>query len=263
MRRREFVHRSARTVAAFGILRHLGACRPSGDGVAPSPFSGIRDRYFVRTLELNPVVSTYLGGDGYSPALPDVNGRLRDYRPEALRNEAAFYHEIQAALAKVDRAKLDAAERIDAAVLESQLAFLLHQVEGRRYHERSVDTYVAEPFRGVDWQQQQMESFPGELLGSQREWQLLIARMEAIPAYVDTALANLSEGKRRDNRHDRRMVQRDGIEGSAANAEYFRRTLPDGAKKRLGDRPFAAATMERLTAACGRAAEAYERFARG
>jgi uncharacterized protein (DUF885 family) len=262
MHRREFVHRSAWAVAAFGILRQVGACRPPETAPVPSSFGALRDRYFLRTLELNPVVSTYLGGDGYSPALADANGRLRDYRPEALAREAGFYREIRDALAAIDVGSLGPAERIDAAVLAAQLAFLLHQIEDRRYHERSVDTYVAEPFRGVDWQLQQMQAAPGDLLGTEDEWRLVVARLERVPAYVDAAVANLREGKRRGNLPDRRMVQRDGIDGSAADAEYFRATLPETARKFLGDRPFAPATLARVSAAGAAAAEAYERFAR-
>jgi uncharacterized protein (DUF885 family) len=265
MHRREFVHRSAWTVAAFGILRQIGACHaPSGTAApASSPFAALRDRYFLRTLELNPVVSTYLGGDGYSPTLADVNGRLRDNRPDAIRAETRFCRGIRDELARIDRDRLEPAERIDAAVLEAQIAFILHQLEDRRYYERSVDTYVAEPFRGVDWQLQQMQSVSGGLLGTEGEWHLVIARLGAVPPYVDQALANLRQGKRRGNQPDRRMVQLDGLDGSAANGVYFRTTLRDTAARLLGDRPFASAVLSQVAAAGAAAADAYDRFGRG
>ena len=44
--------------------------------------------------------------------------------------------------------------------MDAQVAFLKYLLE-RRYHERAVDTYVAEPFRGIDWQIQQMRSVRG------------------------------------------------------------------------------------------------------
>ena len=262
MHRREFVRRSAWTAAAFGILRQTGACHPPSGAPAPaaSPFATLRDRYFLRTLELNPVVSTYLGGDGYSPTLADINGRLRDYRPSAIRREIGFYHEIGDALSRIDRGGLTPAERIDAGVLEAQLGFLLRQLGERRYHERSVDTYVAEPFRGIDWQMQQMQSFPGDLLGTEGEWRLVVARLEAVPGYLEAALVNLREGKRRGSQPDRRMVQLDGIDGSSANGVYFRTTLRDTAARLLGDRPFAATLLPRVSAAGAAAADAYDRF---
>jgi uncharacterized protein (DUF885 family) len=261
MRRRDFVLRSTHAIAAFGILRQLGACRAPGS--ASTPFATLRDRYFLRTLQLNPVVSTYLGGDGYSPELADANGRLRDLRPESLTAEGRFYKEVRSALAGVDRARLSPSERVDAAVLEGQLAFLLHQLEDRRYHERSVDTYVAEPFRGVDWQLQQMRRVTDEVLGTESEWRLVVARLKAVPDYTAAALSNLRDGAHRDNRPDRRMVQDDGLDGSAANVTYFRTTLPGTARRLLGDRPFARAMLEHVTSAGAAAADAYERFARG
>ena len=162
MRRRSFLLDGARAAAAFGIFRSLGACRSVATGSAATAagatvsaedarFAALRDRYFVRHLELNPVTSTYLGGDGYSPALRDVNGRLRDFRPASLAAERDFYRGVRTELAAMPAASLSARLAIDHAVLGAQLLFLLHQVEDLRYHERAVDTYVAEPFRGVDW----------------------------------------------------------------------------------------------------------------
>lgn len=250
-------------MAAFGVLSRLGACSRGADAErAASPFASLRDEYFLRTLELYPVVSTYLGGDGYSPKLAGINGRLRDFRPEALSGEIGFYREVRDRLGRMDRSTLSEVERIDSDVLEAQVGFVLHQLGERRYHERSVDTYVAEPFRGVDWQIQQMQTFPGDLLGTEDEWALVAERLDAVPGYVDAALANLREGKRRGNLPDRRMVQRDGIDGSAANVDYFRTTLRRQAADRLGDRPFAPAMLDRLTASAGKAAAAYARFGR-
>src|SRR5688572_22837631 len=183
MQRREFVFRSAQAAAAFGILRHLGACR-SSSSEASGPFVALRDRYFVEFLQRNPVVATYLGGDGYSPSLAPINGRLRDYRPEALASEAAFYRGVRDELGLIDRGSLSAADRIDYDVLQAQLAFLLHQLEDLRQHERAVATYVAEPFRGVDWQIQQMQPVSGGMLGTPDEWHLVVTRLTAVPAYL-------------------------------------------------------------------------------
>jgi uncharacterized protein (DUF885 family) len=257
MRRRDFLFRTAQSATTFGILRHLGACRPSGGAGGSSPFVSIRDRYFVQFLQLNPVVSTYLGGDGYSPALAAINGRLRDYRPEALGTERSFYRGVRDELSRVDRSGLTSSERIDYDVVQAQLAFLLHQLEELRHYERAIDTYVAEPFRGVDWQIQQMQEFPGGLLGSADEWELVVSRLAAVPAYVGAAQSNLQAGKARGNLPDWRLVRRDGIEGCRANVDYFRTTVPSTAGKYLGARPFARALKAELQKAAKGAADAY------
>jgi uncharacterized protein (DUF885 family) len=256
MQRRDFLFRSAQSAAAFGVLRSLG-CRLSSSGSGSSQFASIRDRYFLQFLQLNPVVSTYLGGDGYSPSLATVNGKLRDYQPDALGEEQRFYRGIRHELTRVDRGTLPARDRIDYDVLQAQLAFLLHQFEDRRQHQRAIDTYAAEPFRGVDWQIQQMQPFPGDLLGSVDEWELVVARVRAVPAYVRVAQANLSAGHSTGNDPDWRMVQRDGIEGCRANVEYFGRTLPETVRRYLGARPFASTLGRELQTAASGAADAY------
>lgn len=257
MQRRSFLLRGIRGAAAFGILRHVGACRPTDTGGSSSFFVAIRDRYFLQFLQLNPVVATYLGGDGYSPSLAATNGRLRDYRPEALDEERAFYRGVQDDLGRVERKALSPTDRIDYDVLQAQLAFVLHQLEDLRHHERAIDTYMAEPFRGVDWQIQQMQQFSGGLLGSPDEWELVVTRVRAVPDYVRAAQINLGAGHTKGNLPDWRMVQRDGVEGCKANIEYFRTTLPDTAGRYLGARPFAKSLRSDLQRAATNAADAY------
>jgi len=260
MHRRDFLHRAGAGLAAFGVLRSLGTCRPAQS--PPDSFTSLRDRYFVRNLELNPVVATYLGGDGYSSVLAGINGRLRDFRPEALQGEATFYRGIRAELGRQDGADLSPRDRIDARVLAAQLDFLLHQLEEIRHHQRCIDTYVAQPFQGVDWQIQQMQAFPDGLLGTEDEWNLVVERARAVPAFLQTAAANLRAGQAAGNPPDRRMVELDGIGGGKANAEYFAATLAPIAARYLGGRPFARTLVGRLEQAGAAAARAYRDFAR-
>ncbi|MDQ3082480.1 MAG: twin-arginine translocation signal domain-containing protein, partial [Gemmatimonadota bacterium] len=95
MNRRDFVHRAAATAAGFGILRSIQGCAPPPAVIPPTPLPGtfpeIRDVFFLYNLQRNPVTSTYLGGDGYSPTLADANARLRDYTPVAIEAELRFY----------------------------------------------------------------------------------------------------------------------------------------------------------------------------
>jgi len=267
MHRRRFLVGATRTAATFGALRYLGSCRDAGP-VAKSTstppggsFASLRDRYFVRALQLYPVTSTYLGGDGYSSALDATNGKLRDWGPEALKSEAAFYREIERARQALDPARLESADRIDHAVLGAQIGFVLRQLEERRQHERAVDTYVAEPFRGVDWQLQQMEPGSNGQLGSEAEWALVVERLQAVPPYLETARANLLRGKQDGNVADRRLVQYDGIAGCKADDEYFRSTLPKLTAGYLGRRPFAPAMLDRVARAAAAAADAFRDFA--
>ena len=260
MRRRQFLAQTGRAAVAFGALRLPGAF-PSKE-VRPMSFTALRDRYFVRVLELNPVTSTYLGGDSYAPALAGINGRLRDYRPEALADEVRFYREIQRELATTPVDSLAGPEQIDHGVLAAQLEFMIHQIDTLRYQQRSVDTYVTEPFRGIDWQIQQMQDFGQGMLGTPEEWHLALERLRAIPAYLHTARANLLAGKRAGNIPDWRLVKLDGIDAANAAVDYFTRTLPGQARGYIGTRDLGHALLPAL-ADTGRAAgAAYQEFAR-
>jgi len=58
------------------------------------------------------------------------------------------------------------------------------------------------------------------------------------------------------------MVQRDGIDGSRANAAYFRDTLPALAGAYIGDSPFGATLLPRLKESGVAAASAWDTFAK-
>ena len=262
MDRRTFVNRTTAGVAALGTLRALSACRPASPaGAKDAEFAALRERYFLRTLELNPVTSTYLGGDGYAPQLAAANGRLRDFSPAAIQAEVEFLQSVLAALGAISPGSLSPPSRIDHAVIQAQASYMVHQLSERRYQERSVDTYVAEPFRGVDWQIQGMTDAGDGLLGTEAEWALVVARVGAVPAYLDTARANLAAGKEAGNLPDRRLVTRDGIAGSRANVDYFTTTLPGLAAQYLGNRPFAKSVTAQLATAGAAAGAAYASMA--
>lgn len=267
MNRRVFLGRAASTAAGFGILRNVQACAPPPPPLPPEPaiipgtFAELRDRYFVYHLENNPVTSTYLGGDGYIPSLADSSARLRDYRQPALNGEVELYRSLRRSVETILPESLTPTEKADRGLMLSQLDFLIHQMRDLRYHQRAVDTYVAEPFRGVDWQIQQMSDAGPGLLGAETEWQQVVARALSIPAYLEAAKANLLAGKRAGNVPDKRMVMRDGISGSRANGEYFRSTLPRTAQRLIGTRPFAQPMIAQVGGAGMAAANAWERFA--
>jgi uncharacterized protein (DUF885 family) len=259
MHRRSLLQCGA-SALTFAALPRLAAATDRRPAQPKSAFAMLRDRYFLQAMRFNPVTATYLGGDGYSPALADINGRLRDYRPEALAREVAFYRQIQTANDAIDPKALVAQERIDQAVLRSQVAFILRQLVDLRYHQRALDTVMAEPFRGVDWQIQQMTDLGGGKLGTQREWDLVVTRVSAMPAYLEQVKGHLRAGLAAGNRPDWRMVERDGIAGAKNNADYFRKTLSDQANGYLAGQSFKGEVMAALSPACSAAAQAFADF---
>ena len=189
-------------------------------------FEALRDRFFVRHLLFNPVTATYLGADGYSDVLQSTNGALKDYSEAALARELAFYRESHEELLGIARDSLPPHQQVDHRVMDAQLTFLIRLIADRKYHQRAVDTYTTEPFRGVDWQMQQMQDFGDGLRGTEEEWEHLVTRVEAIPGYLGRARANLLAGRQADNLPDWRMVQRNGVESSVAERRVLSARAP-------------------------------------
>ena len=267
MNRRVFVQRATVTAAGFGILRNVQGCTPPLPpppplpAIIPGTFAELRERYFIYHLETNPVTSTYLGGDAYSASLADSNTRLRDYRAGALDAEVRLYKSLRASVEQILPETVTPGERADRALMLAQLEFLIHQTADLRYYQRALDTYVAEPFRGVDWQIQQMRELAGGQLGEESDWQQVVTRTALIPVYLEIAKTNLLAGKVAGNIPDRRMIERDGINGSRANSEYFRTTLWRNAQQFIGSRAFAPGMLAQVGGAGMAAANAWDQFA--
>ena len=150
--------------------------RHSGD----ARFATLEHEYVTYVLAQFPVVATYLGGAAFDPTLAAVDGKLRDYSPAALQQEDARLGEFRARFAALAPATLSARRRIDRSVALAQIDFLVHEHTVRRHQLRSLDSYVDEPFRGVDWQIQAMSATGAATYGTDAEWREVIARARAI-----------------------------------------------------------------------------------
>ncbi len=241
---------------------------PGGGGDAA--FKTVHDKYVVEFLRRNPTVNTYLGGSGIDPSLKDVDGRLRDHSPAALAEEDRWLAESQKAFQAVDSAALSPARRIDREVALAQIAFLLRQHQTRRYQERAVDTYVSDPFRGINWLLQGMTKTGEKSYGTPEEWRLLTQRVSDIPRFLGVAQQQLEAGVKSGNTADHRMLLRDGVKSAEANAAYFGEpdpakpdapTLLKIAEERLAAGEASAQMLAQLKQASQGASEAYKKFA--
>src|SRR6185436_9442034 len=69
--------------------------------------------------------------------------------------------------------------------------------------------------------------------GTAEEWTLVAKRVAAIPAFLKVAQDQLSSGITSRNTPDWRMLIRNGIDTSEADAKYFEETLPKLAADRV------------------------------
>jgi uncharacterized protein (DUF885 family) len=205
----------------------------SSQGSGDAAFKKVHDEYVVEFLRRNPTVNTYLGGAGLDPKLREVDGALRDHSAAALQDEDRWLANARQSLQGIAADSLSPAQRINRDVALAQVNFLLHQHQERRYQERALDTYTDEPFRAVDWQLQGMTQTGDKTYGTAEEWGLLTKRVAAIPAFLKVAQDQLTAGIAAKNTPDWRMLIRNGIDTSEANAKYFKETLPKLAEERV------------------------------
>jgi uncharacterized protein (DUF885 family) len=231
-----------------------------GDGGGDQAFKALHDKYVVEFLRRNPTVNTYLGGAGLDPSLRDVDGRLRDHSAAALAEEDRWLADTQKSFEAVAAETLSPARRIDREVALAQIRFLLRQHQQRRYQERAVDTYVGEPFRAIDWQLQGMTQTGAKSYGTFEEWSLVARRVADIPRYLSVAREQLEAGVRAGNTPDWRMIVRDGINTSEANAKYFEQDLPKLAEERIALGEASGQLLAQVRDASKQAAGAYRGF---
>ncbi len=202
-------------------------------GSGDAAFKTAHDAYVREFLHRFPVVNTYLGGEGLDPSLREVEGQLRDHSAAALESEDKWLADEQKSFESIDPNTLSPASRINREVAVAQIKFLLHQHQVRRYQERALDTYTNEPFRAVDFQMQGMTQTGDKTYGTPEEWALVARRLQAVPRYMQVAQDQLSAGLKSGNTPDWRMLVRDGLKTTDADAKYFEETLPKLATDRI------------------------------
>jgi uncharacterized protein (DUF885 family) len=232
----------------------------SSGGSGDEAFKALHDKYVVEFLRRNPTVNTYLGGAGLDPSLRDVDGRLRDHSATALAEEDRWLADAQKSFEAVDAGVLSPARRIDREVALAQIRFQLHQHQVRRYQERALDTYVGEPFRAIDWQLQGMTQTGDKSYGTADEWTLAARRVADIPRFLSVAQEQLLAGVKSGNTPDQRMLRRDGINTSEANAKYFTQTFPKLAEERLAAGAEREQLLSQVRQSSEQAANAYRQF---
>ena len=202
---------------------------PHAESEADARFATLEHAYVVYSMGHFPAMATFLGGSAFDPSLADVDGTLRDYSSAAISAEDQHLRELRTQFTQAEPRRLSARRRIDRIVALAQIEFLLHQHEVQRHQQNSLDSYVDEPLRGIDWQIQGMKPTGAVTSGTEAQWQHVIARTRAVPAYLGTARAQLAAGVRTGHPPDWRVLMDFGLNSTSANAEYFGKSLPASA----------------------------------
>ncbi|HZF15355.1 MAG TPA: DUF885 domain-containing protein [Steroidobacteraceae bacterium] len=259
--------RTLRVLTALVVLL-LAACgeepKSAAAPAAPAPgdaaFANLEREYVVFFLWRNPVVATYLGGSALNAKLSTVDSRLRDYSEDGLADEDLQLEEFQKQFDVVHPGDLSPRRRIDRDVALAQIRFQLHQHKERKYQQRSIDSYVDEPFRGVDFQLQSLDHRDDGSYGYAQDWARIRERIDGVAQYLINARRQLDAGIKSGNTPDWRLIVAYGIKSARADAEYFQNEFPAIALKRMGGQN-RETRLAAITGASHGAAESYRQFA--
>ena len=211
------------------LLGNAAVAAPPPTHIEPATdarFATLEHSYVVYCMTRFPVMATYLGGSAFDPALAHIDGALRDNSPAAIAAEDQHLRELRSQFTQLEPRRLSAPRRIDRTVALAQIEFLLHEHEVLRRQLYSLDSYTEEPLRGIDWQMQGMTPTGAATYGTEAQWQHVIERSRAIAAYLITARAQLAAGLRAGHPPDWRVLLEFGLSSTAADVEYFSKTLP-------------------------------------
>jgi uncharacterized protein (DUF885 family) len=229
----------------------------NAQGSGDAAFKTAHDAYVREFLHKYPTVNTYLGGGGLDPSLREVDGWLRDHSAASIAAEDNWLADAQKKFEAIDANSLAPSVRIDREVALAQIRFLLRQHQTRHYQERALDTYANEPFRAIDWQMQGMTQTGDKLYGTPDEWSLVVKRLQAVPRFMQVAQEQLSAGIKSGNTPDWRMLKRDGLNTTEADAKYFEETLPKLATERIAPNDKRDEVLKQIAEAGKAAAAAY------
>jgi uncharacterized protein (DUF885 family) len=212
-------------IFAAGVLS-FSACLSNASSVtgaqlrAEDAFSALEYSYVVYVMRQFPVIATYLGASAYDLQLLGVDGKLRDYSPSALAEEQGQLVRYRERFTALDTEHLSAQRRIDRSVALAQIEFLLHEQLARHLQQRSLDSYLDEPLRGVQLLLYGMAPLGDGTYGTDPQWQAVLARVRAIPAYLNVAEQQLSAGVAANNTADWRMLI-EGLKTEKVDVNYL------------------------------------------
>ncbi len=157
----------------LGLLPLSALATPADD-----EFETTAKAYIEQTLQHNPEWATALGDHRF-------DDKLTDYSPDAFAKERAAARDFQTKLAKIDRAKLTGPNKVDAQILKDAIDYELFQLNELKewesnplvYNESLANSLYLLVARDFAPAKERIES--------------LRARMEAIPAVIVQAKANL------------------------------------------------------------------------
>ncbi|HAX41325.1 MAG TPA: hypothetical protein DCY80_02060 [Solibacterales bacterium] len=170
-----------RWILLFALLLTAGSCsRPSG----PLDFNALRGEFIYGTLALSPVSATAAGYHRHQDR--NLDEQLDDLSAAGLDRQRRYWRDWQKRFAQIDQQTLDAEDRADLSLMQNQVESALLELDEIRSWQHNPTLYVELLGHAL------FTPFSIEYAPAPDRWRHIIARLQAAPALLAAARANLN-----------------------------------------------------------------------
>ncbi len=164
------------------FLLVLGACGKKQ--ATPETFSALTEEFVHSTLALSPVSATAAGYHTHQGVALDE--RLDDLSQAGLEAQRSHYRNWLNRLSRIDAGSLDAQSRADLGLMRNLCEAALFELDTEQNWKNNPTLYVEMIGTAL------FTPYSVEYASAEQRWRHIVSRLEAVPAFLDAARANLA-----------------------------------------------------------------------
>ena len=163
-----------------GLL--LSACSPQ---TKPIDVEKLLQDFIGASLAMSPVTATQVGFHNYEGV--NLDSILDDYSPNGIRGLRIFYNTMHVNASKLDSKKLAPEVRTDFALIRDYCEQQLLEIDKLQSYRHNPTLYVELIGQAIDG------PFTLNYASTETRYQQITARLTKVPAFLETAKANLTD----------------------------------------------------------------------
>jgi len=163
------------------LLLALAGCKQRD----PAALERFRRQFVFKVLALNPVNATMAGYHQHQEAALDE--LWPDYSPTGIQKQRDFYREQKSRLKAFDRASFTAADNADLDLVASQIAVGEFELDTQQTFRHNPVSYVETVGNGL------FTLYSTGSASKEKRYSAIVARLRALPAFLNTAADNLQD----------------------------------------------------------------------
>ena len=172
-----------RTLSALPVVLVSFLVSSCSKPVEKPDLSKLTEDFVYGSLALSPVSATSAGYHEHNGV--HLDGKLDDFSPAGIAGQHKFYSDFRDQLAKIQPASLSAEDQADYEILQNQTNLSLLELDEIQSYRHNPTVYVELVGNAL------FNPFVLEYAPMETRYRDIISRLQAVPALVDQAKANL------------------------------------------------------------------------